>query len=73
MKRYQVVTWSWDIGSDDRMYFSRFNDAYKDARKYLGLEEYAAVYDRKEKVAYVVFGNPWIKVFNDYVRVITLE
>ena len=73
MKRYQVVTWSWDIGSDEHMDYSKFNEAYRAARKYLGTEEYAAIYDHKEKVAYVVFGDPATEVFNSYVRVISLD
>ena len=72
MKRYQVVTWSCDIGSDEHMDYSDFSDAYMAARKYLGAEEYAAVYDSKEKVAYVVFGDPATDVFISIVRVISL-
>ena len=55
------------------MDYSKFNEAYRAARKYLGTEEYAAIYDHKEKVAYVVFGDPATEVFNSNVRVIALD
>lgn len=31
MKRYQVVTHSWDIGTDERLDFSKFSEARKHA------------------------------------------
>lgn len=71
--RYQVVTYSQDIGSDERMDFSRLSDALKDARAYRGREEYAAVYDSVKKIAFVVFGNIFTSVFADYVTVVSLE
>ncbi len=70
MKRYQVVTWSYDIGSDSHMDYSRFSEAAAAARKFRGREEYAAVYDHKTKTAHIVFGDPETPVFCDYVTVI---
>lgn len=70
MRRYQVVTYSWDIGTDERMDFDRLTDAIKDARRYRKQEEYAAVFDSDYKIAYVIFGNPYTKVFREYVKVI---
>lgn len=70
MKRYQVVTHSWDIGTDERLDFSKFSEARKHALTFSGLEEYAAIYDAKEKAAYVVFGNPETQVFAPYVQII---
>lgn len=72
MRRYQVVIYSWDIGIDDKMDFNSLADAIKDAKKYKGREEYAAVYDAVEKIAYVVFGNKFTRVFNDNVRIVAI-
>lgn len=69
MKRYQVCTWSSDIGSDDKMDFSTKEDAIKEAKKYKKLEEYAAVYDNETNEAFVVFGSPFSPVFVDSVNV----
>ena len=71
MKRYQVVTWSSDIGSDSHMDYSRFSDAATAAGKFRGCEEYAAVYDHKTKTAYIIFGDPETPVFSDFVTVIS--
>lgn len=70
MKRYQVVTHSWDIGTDEHLDFSKFSEARKHAFKFSGTEEYAAVYDAKEKKAYVIFGNPETQVFAPCVQII---
>lgn len=70
MKRYEVVVYSWDIGTDPRMDFDRLADAVKDAKKYLRKEEYAAVYDREYNIAYVIFGDLFTNVFSDTVQVI---
>ena len=67
--RYEVVTWSRDIGTDERMDFSRKADAIRHARSFVNLEEYAAVYDRFRKIAFVVFGDVETPVFADYVSV----
>lgn len=72
-RRYQVVTYSSDIGSDGKMDFSRFSDAVMDAKKYRKTEEYAAVYDHNSKTAFVVFGDPRTNVFCDYVNVIDID
>ena len=69
MKRYQVVTYSQDIGTDGRMDFARLSEAVKDAKKYRSTEEYAAVYDRITKTALVVFGDLYTSVFADFVTV----
>lgn len=70
MKRYTVITWSDDIGSDEHMDYSRFSEAANAASKFRGCEEYAAVYDAKTKTAYVIFGDPDTVVFSDFVTVI---
>ena len=71
--RYQVVTYSQDIGSDEKMDYPKLTEAIKAAEKYKGKEEYAAVYDREKKVAFVVFGDIETPVFNDSVYVISIE
>jgi hypothetical protein len=68
-RRYQVVTYSSDIGSDEKKDFARLSEAVRDAKKYRKTEEYAAVYDRITKTAFVVFGAPWLPVFADFVDV----
>ena len=68
-RRYQVVTYSSDIGSDEKMDFSRFSEAVRDAKKYRKTEEYAAVYDRITKTAFVIFGSLYTPVFSDFVSV----
>ena len=68
-KRFLVVTYSDDIGSDDRMDFTRISTAAKDAEAYRGIEEYAAVYDKKSRTAYVIFGDINTRVFADNVTV----
>lgn len=72
-KRYQVCTWSDDIGSDDKMDFTNKRDAMKDAMKYKGEEDYAAVYDNQTKTAFVAFGNPFSPVFSEHVKVFYRE
>ena len=70
---FQVVTWSNDIGSDEKMDFDCFTDAVKEARKYRKTEQYAAVYVRPQKKAYVVFGDVSALVFAEWVSVSRLE
>lgn len=70
MKRYQVVTHSYDIGTDEHMDFSKFGDAARSASKFKGLEEYCAIYDRIKQIAYVVFGDISTPVFCDFVKVV---
>ena len=72
-KRYQVCTWSDDIGADDKMDFSSKKEAIQDAMKYRGKEEYAAVFDNGTNTALVVFGNPFSPVFREYVQVFYKE
>lgn len=72
-KRYEVATWSDDIGTKARMDFSNKREAEKEARKYKNEEEYAAVYDYRTKTAFVVFGNPFQPVFSDFVKVFYTE
>lgn len=73
IKRYQVCTWSSDIGADDKMDFSTKSEAIKEARKYKKSEEYSAVYDHETNTAFVVFGNPFSPVFREYVKVFYKE
>lgn len=72
MKRFQVVTWSNDIGSDEHMDFDGLQSAIKEAKKYRKREEYAAIYDSFFKVAIVVFGNSKTPVFTDDIKIVTL-
>ena len=69
-KRYLVITWSRDIGSDEHMDFRAEAEAIKECRKYRKSEEYGAVYDQRNKIAYVVFGDADIPVFADSVTVV---
>jgi hypothetical protein len=68
--RYQVVTYSHDIGIDEKLDFQRKKDAIAHARLYKKREDYAAVYDEKTRTATVVFGNPFTRVFADRVEVV---
>ena len=71
MRRYQVVTYSRDIGSDGKMDFDNLRPAITAASRYRNKEEYAAVYDRIENIAFLVFGDVTTPVFVDSVRVIS--
>ena len=71
-KRWLVTTWSWDIGSDSHKDFRTKAEAIKDCRKYRKSEEYGAVYDQWNKIAYVIFGNVDIPVFADGVTVVKM-
>ena len=72
-RRYQVVTWCNDIGSDEKMDYNRFSFAVADAEAFRKTEEYAAVYDRYYKIAFVIFGDPTTPVFADTVLVTTMN
>lgn len=54
--RYEVVTWSPDIGAKSHGGFNRKSDAEKSAKTYKNSEEFAAVYDYKTNCATVIFG-----------------
>ena len=69
-KRWLVTTWSWDIGSDSHKDFRTKAEAIKECRKYRKTEEYGAVYDQWNKIAYVIFANVDIPVFADGVTVV---
>ena len=69
-KRYLVTTWSRDIGSDEHMDFRTKAEAIKECRKYRKSEEYGAVFDQWNKIAYVVFGDVGNPVFEDSVTVV---
>ena len=69
-KRYLVTTWSRDIGSDSHKDFRTKAEAIKECRKYRKSEEYGAVFDQWNKIAYVIFGNVDIPVFADGVTVV---
>ena len=71
-KRWLVTTWSWDIGSDSHKDFRTKAEAIKECRKYRKSEEYGAVYDQWNKIAYVIFGNVDIPVFADGVTVVKM-
>ena len=71
-KRWLVTTWSWDIGSDSHKDFRTKAEAIKECRKYRKSEEYGAVYDQWNKIAYVVFGDADIPVFADSVTVVKM-
>lgn len=68
--RWLVTTWSWDIGSDEHKDFRTKAEAIKECRKYRKSEEYGAVYDQWNKIAYVIFGDIDISVFMDDVTVV---
>ena len=69
-KRWLVTTWSWDIGSDSHKDFRTKAEAIKECRKYRKSEEYGAVFDQWNKIAYVVFGDIGNPVFVDSVTVV---
>ncbi len=68
--RFLVVTWSDDIGSDEGMDFKKLSDAIKEAELFRKTEQYAAVYDKQSKTAYVIFGDPSTPVFSDRITVL---
>ena len=68
--RWLVTTWSRDIGSDEHKDFRTKAEAIKECRKYRKSEEYGAVYDQRNKIAYVIFGDVDIPVFADGVTVV---
>ena len=68
--RWLVTTWSRDIGSDEHKDFRTKAEAIKECRKYRKSEEYGAVYDQWNKIAYVIFGNVDNPVFVDGVTVV---
>ena len=70
--RWLVTTWSRDIGSDEHKDFRTKAEAIKECRKYRKSEEYGAVYDQRNKIAYVIFGNVDIPVFADGVTVVKM-
>ena len=71
-KRWLVTTWSWDIGSDSHKDCRTKAEAIKECRKYRKSEEYGAVCDQRNKIAYVVFGNVDNHVFVDDVTVVKM-
>lgn len=73
MKRFQVVTYSWDIGIDDKRDFDSIHEAIKEAKRFRTTEEYAAIYDSALKITYVVFGHIGTKVFADYIATIPID
>ena len=68
--RWLVTTWSRDIGSDEHKDYRTKAEAIKECRKYRKAEEYGAVYDQWNKIAYVIFGDIDIPVFMDGVTVV---
>lgn len=67
--RYEIVTYSRDIGSDEHGSFSRKAEAIRHARSFRKSEDYAAVYDAATRTATVIFGNLCTPVFADFVAV----
>ena len=72
VKRYLVTTWSSDIGSDEHMDFRTKAEVVKECRKYRRTEDYGAVFDQRNKIVYVIFGNVDIPVFADSVTVVKI-
>ncbi len=70
--RYFVCTWSSDIGTEEGMDFPTLAEAIQEAELFRETEEYAAVYDTKNGMAFVVFGDLNTKVFADWVKVIAI-
>ena len=70
---YLVVVWCEECGSDEKMDFDSLVEAFKDAKRYQEEWDYAAVYVRDQKKAYVVFGDVDTPVFADWVSVVRLE
>ena len=69
-RRFLVTTYNELTGADSGMDYDRLSAAIDDAKSYEGLDEYAAVYDRVAKIAYVVFGDIKTRVFADHVTVL---
>lgn len=67
--RYEIVTYSRDIGSDERGDFSRKADAIRYARSFRKSEDYTAVYDALTRTATVIFGSIETPVFSENVTV----
>ena len=69
-RRYQVVTWSDDCGTDEKMDFNTLSQAMADAGCYVGKEEAAAVYDYQTGTAYAVVGPVGQNMFSSSVKIV---
>lgn len=70
IKRYQVVTYCNECGTDEKMDFNTLSEAFRDANSYQGEEDAAAVYDYETKTAYAVFGLVGQNMFSDFVKIV---
>lgn len=70
MKRYQVVTYCDECGTDEKMDFNTLSEAFKDAMSYRGKEDAAAVYDYQSGIAYAVFGMVGSNMFSESVKIV---
>ena len=70
MRRYQVVTYCDECGTDEKMDFNTLAEAFKDANSYHGKEDAAAVYDYHTGIAYAVFGLVGQNMFSDSVNIV---
>lgn len=57
--RYQVVTYSADIGEDEKRDFTNKRAAVASAKAYLATEESAAIYDTQKRRYTAIFGDRW--------------
>lgn len=69
-RRYQVVTWSDDCGTDEKMDFNTLAAAFADANGFKGKEDAAAVYDYETGIAYAIFGPVSKNMFSDSVKIV---
>lgn len=70
MRRYQVVTYCDECGTDEKMDFETLSEAFMDAIKYQGKEEAAAVCDYETNTAYAVFGRVDRNMFSNSVKIV---
>lgn len=69
-KRYQVVTYCHECGTNEKMDFNTLSEAFMDASNYQGKEDAAAVYDYHTGIAYAVFGLVGQSMFSDSVKIV---
>lgn len=69
-RRYQVVTYCDECGTDEKMDFSTLSEAFKEAEKHRGEEDAAAVYDYQTGIAYAVFGLVGSNMFSKSVKIV---
>ena len=68
MKRYQIITYSYDIGADEKMDYNTIAEAITAVKEYLKDQDSAFIYDRVQKAVRHAFNAyPSHSLFSNYV------